>query len=328
MNRDQFIDFLEHPERLNGSSLLQLDQVVREFPWFSTAHLLYTKNLHNENSIHYNAHLKIAAAYTTDRKMLYNLIRHKRKAEKHEEKLPEAPKNEQVIVKTLELPVQEERIVTTEEPKIELVELMTEEKNDRISEEQKAEVIETEKPSFEKVKGLDEVEKLEDDKTKLEQEFLSSAISATVEKELDELIEEKQEFDLLKEIHGLKEAKRTFDPKGLHSFTEWLNLASSAVPEADEKKKKMDELINKFIIDEPKISKPKPEFYSPVNMARKSVMDNDEIVSETLAKIYYQQGNLLKALKAYKTLSLKYPEKKQIFAPLIKEIEQKLRHQK
>jgi len=55
--------------------------------------------------------------------------------------------------------------------------------------------------------------------------------------------------------------------------------------------------------------------------AEKSVSENDEFVTETLANIYYQQKNYDKALSAYQKLSLKYPEKSIYFASRIKEIE-------
>jgi len=59
-------------------------------------------------------------------------------------------------------------------------------------------------------------------------------------------------------------------------------------------------------------------------MARNSVKEDDELVSETLAKIYATQGNLQKAIASYEKLLLKYPEKKTYFAPLIKNLKEKL----
>ena len=52
-----------------------------------------------------------------------------------------------------------------------------------------------------------------------------------------------------------------------------------------------------------------------------SVKEDDELVTETLASIYFQQNNFDKALDAYKKLSLKYPEKSVYFAGRIEEIE-------
>ncbi len=84
------------------------------------------------------------------------------------------------------------------------------------------------------------------------------------------------------------------------------------------------ELIDKFIATEPKIIPSKVEFYSPATQAKRSVEEYDDVVSETLARIYRQQGNNLKARFCYEKLSLFYPEKKTYFAALIKEIDEEL----
>ena len=48
--------------------------------------------------------------------------------------------------------------------------------------------------------------------------------------------------------------------------------------------------------------------------------DNPELITETLAKILTNQKKYKKAIKAYRILSLKYPEKSSFFADHIKEI--------
>jgi hypothetical protein len=81
-----------------------------------------------------------------------------------------------------------------------------------------------------------------------------------------------------------------------------------------------DELIEKFLLEDPKIVASKAEFYSPVSQAKKSVMDHDDVVSETLAQIYLQQGNFARARWCYEKLILFHPEKSAFFAALLKEI--------
>ena len=82
--------------------------------------------------------------------------------------------------------------------------------------------------------------------------------------------------------------------------------------------KAKSDLIDEFIQNQPSISRPKTQFYDPVDKAKESIVDNEKIVSETLAKIFYDQGHLLKAIKIYQKLSLKFPEKSSYFAALIK----------
>ncbi len=86
----------------------------------------------------------------------------------------------------------------------------------------------------------------------------------------------------------------------------------------------VDELLDKFIADEPKISRPVKDFYNPVKSAKQSVEESDDLVTETLAKIYVLQKNYRKAISAYEKLILLNPEKKTFFASQIEKIKNEL----
>lgn len=88
--------------------------------------------------------------------------------------------------------------------------------------------------------------------------------------------------------------------------------------------KKSNPVIERFIQDEPKISPPKPDKLNLENKARKSASDDGSVVTETLAKIYEEQGLYPKALEVYEKLSLKFPEKSGYFAVRIAELKNKL----
>ena len=92
----------------------------------------------------------------------------------------------------------------------------------------------------------------------------------------------------------------------------------------EEPKKKLSrkELIDKFIAENPSISRPKAEFYNPIAVAQNSITDKGDIVSETLAKIYFQQGYFDKAISIYEKLSLNNPEKSIYFAAQIEMIKE------
>jgi tetratricopeptide (TPR) repeat protein len=80
------------------------------------------------------------------------------------------------------------------------------------------------------------------------------------------------------------------------------------------------DLIERFITSNPQISRPKREFFNAENMAKRSEVPDLEFVTETLANIYYEQGNYDLAIKAYEKLILQNPSKEAYFADLIKKL--------
>lgn len=115
-----------------------------------------------------------------------------------------------------------------------------------------------------------------------------------------------------------------------YSFSSWLKV----IPEISLEKKEAPKpstqkdatiLIDTFLKKMPSISRPKAEFFSSVKAAKMSITEDDTIISETLANIYFTQGNLPKALKAYQSLLLQFPEKNNIFAARIEEIKTLIR---
>ncbi len=88
-------------------------------------------------------------------------------------------------------------------------------------------------------------------------------------------------------------------------------------PETEPADNKKENLIEKFLRTNPSISRPKNDFFSPGEFARKSELLSDDLATETLANVYLHQNNPAKAIKIYETLVLKFPEKSAYFAALI-----------
>ena len=115
-----------------------------------------------------------------------------------------------------------------------------------------------------------------------------------------------------------------FNQEETHSFNEWLKL-SQAKPirrpkESKNKLHKKINLIEDFIANRNR--EPKKEFYSASDKAKESVKFHFDIVTETLAKVYLEQGHYEKAKAAYQHLCLKYPQKSSLFASQIELIDQ------
>ena len=88
-------------------------------------------------------------------------------------------------------------------------------------------------------------------------------------------------------------------------------------------KRKEQQIIERFIKEEPQIKPQSSDKLDNENKARKSSEDRDELVSETLASIYSDQMLYHKAIASYKKLMLKFPEKSRYFAGKIEQLEKK-----
>jgi hypothetical protein len=133
-----------------------------------------------------------------------------------------------------------------------------------------------------------------------------------------------------------------FDVNETHSFNEWLQITSIKPIERLESEEKGQkkvvkntqilgasntrnfDLIEKFIAENPKI-KPSNSFITS-DVAIESVLENEHLMTETLAHVYLEQKKYQKAITAFTILSLKYPEKSSFFAnqiEAIKKLEEK-----
>ena len=293
MTITEYTSLINKPDAVNDIQSISLEKIVQEFPYFQSSRALHLKGLYNQNSFKYNYALKITAAHTTDRSVLFDFITsdtftvvQKELYERQLSDLHEISVNEIEIVEVVE-PKLESRINTLEES------ILTSIKNS----------------------------------TPLEEEIIESTIIIAEEKIELEIQNEvdAEKLELGKPLDFSKNEK--------HSFQEWLQLSKiqpiareekveevENPSEAEIEKRKKNELIDKFIETSPKIPPIKNDIIISNIIFETSNADNSYIMTETLARVYLEQKKYQKAIQAYEILILKYPEKSSFFADRILDI--------
>jgi tetratricopeptide (TPR) repeat protein len=291
---------LSNPNAVSERQVFALEKIVEEFPYFQSARALRLKGLYNQDSFKYNGELKVTAAHTTDRSVLFEFITsenfmaiNKAFFEEKEARINEIKVNEIEILR----------------PEIEIEEPIA--KIDPLEQSMLASIREA---------AASQPQREEENILETQQEELETELEIPAE-----TIEEKLEIG--KPLDFSKEEK--------HSFQEWLQLSSfkpiereeitaaiekpEEISEIDQEKKKKLEIIDKFIEANPKISPVKNT--SPISLvSERNSQDNSYLMTETLAKVYLEQKKYQKAIQAYEILILKYPEKSHFFADRILDI--------
>ena len=107
--------------------------------------------------------------------------------------------------------------------------------------------------------------------------------------------------------------------KTKNSFIKWLKVSK----QVSNPKSSQNSLIESFLSVNPKIDPYKK--MSNTDLSAGFALNKKEYMTETLAKIYFDQNKFEEAIKAYEILCLKYPEKISLFADQIKTIKSSLK---
>ena len=113
----------------------------------------------------------------------------------------------------------------------------------------------------------------------------------------------------------LQEISKTFVDDGLKPV-----FMKNVGNNNEDRNELINQLIEKFSKDAPKIIYSPETHDAEANYGEESLEEDPNIVSETLANIYAQQGCVEKAVQMYEILKLHFPEKSCYFAALIEKL--------
>ena len=74
MDNKETIELIDNPHQILDDEISRLENIILKYPYFQIGQTLLSKGLLNIKSIRYNRQLKKAAAYSSERKKLFNLI--------------------------------------------------------------------------------------------------------------------------------------------------------------------------------------------------------------------------------------------------------------
>ena len=262
MNISDFTYLLNNPTNLDKTQIGNISAIVENFPYFQSARAIQLKGLKDSGSFKYNQELKITAAHTTDRSILFEFI-------------------------TSDIFLQND--ISTQ-IKQNLNQIKSIEIND-----------------FQDISNTNNNEK------ELKNKPAHSQLSTK---------NETQSISKLGVGSPLE-----FNKNERHSFSEWLTLtkknpinrsdSTNTLKESSRNKKFA--LIDAFIANRPKLTRVDKDS-KLINIAEDQIIEDENLMTETLARIYVEQNNYDKAIQSYQILSLKYPEKSSLFAIQIESI--------
>jgi len=304
MNRNDFIRIIQNTNITDRQMIGEVRELIDLFPYFQSAHLLLLKGLYNTSDVKFESQLKESALFVADREVLYYLL--------NKECQPS--------------------IVQPEIIKSEIV-------NEQSLTENQQTVIESGMNSQELIKELEKEDQHPEEKKDSEYNLHGIAHSLLLNEESDEddsanivflLNDEDQQDeekitymdpsilvpgnDDLLELDLTEEG--TSDSKLVHTY-----LSRPEDKEKNSKKQEQAELIEKFITANPRIEQVRDKSEYPVeDISKPYTEEQGGFITETLAKIYINQGYYSKAIDIYEKLSLKFPEKSSYFATQIEKV--------
>jgi len=285
MNSKTFTYLLEHPETIATTQVSDLRSIIDQFPFFQSAHALYLKALKNQESFSYNKALKVTAAHTTDRSVLFDYITSPLFSQNE---ISSQIKQQDTHLRNLIINELQDVSIQVETEELQKAEKILD-PDFFIPRTTSEEQLEIGKPlSFDK------------DETHSFNEWLKLSHFKPIDRQISTVIEKHQ------------------NTSGHTGIIEE-HIKTTLSTRTDSRKRKQ-RIIDSFIQSNPKIEITTPATTAKKNLAKERLIPSEVLMTETLARVYIEQKNYKKAKQAYRILSLKYPEKSSFFADQIRAV--------
>ncbi len=299
MSPEQFTDYFLNPGRLDSSSVTALEEIIREYPFCQPAHLLYLKGLQNDKSIRFNRQLKIAAAYASNRRILFEMLNVPDSGAETTEAIPVA---EQIAQPAEAVLIPKVDIESVESGKSELLQQV-----ENFLPIEDSDLLLFDFPAY-----------TDDGYPELPSQNRAPEFEMTDEPTDQELLKMFLETDPLSRRRSHEPVPRLPD----------LIAEIPVIETRPARKTPADDLIDRFIENpQTKVLRPDHAPAHDQDVSLGSLKEDDQFLTETLARIYVQQGYYLKAIQAYEKLSLKIPEKSVYFASQIEMVRELIKNQ-
>ena len=339
MDQSLLQDWIKNSGNMDRNSHRELKNLIDQYPYFQTAHLLLLKNLHDNQSIRFKEELRNSALFIPDRRQLFLLLQDQIKIQSKTSETENLPLEED---KKAEIKIQDQDVVAEAkdgepEAAIEVKQIVSDnDKSDELfdlSDDETAVVSDTKSTLDENVEAAKgEILELTEPTEKKEQSDSEILVAETEVYHIGYggnfyTLDQKSNEDEI-------ESK---EPKENHSFTDWMDVVdvneiSDEEQQNDqnsrhEKVKRGIDLIDNFIQNDPRIERNIKVVDKQEDISLDSLEEKDSFISETLAAIYVKQKLFDKAIAVYDKLVLKNPEKNVYFASQIEDLK-KLKNSK
>ncbi len=339
MNLDNFHEFLKEPSNLHRVNYQELKSLVAAYPYSTNLRILLLLKSKLDKHPDLSRNLILAATYTSDRTLLHKIMHDPMLAvlaDQHfEEEVLELMDLEKVeAIMSKEQPQEEIQAVFEKPlPKTESNPSWASDifEDSVIASGAGATVVTIDSLLNNSENEIEDLTEQQEEIAIYQKRIRDFSVDnfvgiiSTIEK-LDFLNKDKIEI-----VNSLDKPKYSFErkvtPLPKDSFASWLTQFEKDLnrdldsPDINQTIEKVEATKIIKIVSEPE-STPvlKKENLSAKKVAEKSLHLNNAIVSETLAELLVKQERYEKAISMYEKLSLKYPEKRHIFAAEIEKI--------